>query len=177
VTHADLVKRAAAWLRRKHSVVITEMAAMDAPEEPDTIGFNGGTTTLIECKATRADFRADHKKASRHLSDHCMGAYRYYATPGGLLTLDDLPAGWGLLEPYARGLALRVASKPFYQRNIRGELGLLVSTLRRIGRCANQFEGLSVKAYTYQTKARATVGVCVAEADAAPLFTQEAPRA
>jgi len=159
VTHEELVKRAAAWLRRQHGVVITEMAAMDAPEEPDAIGFCGGTTTLIECKASVADFRADFKKACRQLPDLCMGAYRYYATPKGLLGVGNLPIGWGLLEPHAKGLAVRLASRAFHKRNIHGELGLLISALRRIGRCANQFEGVSVKAYTYKTMSRATLGV------------------
>ena len=60
--HTQLVKRTAAWLRGYHSVVITEMAAMDSSEEADAIGFRGGTTTLVECKTSRADFQADQKK-------------------------------------------------------------------------------------------------------------------
>ena len=172
MTHAERVKRAAAWLRREHSVVITEMAAMDAHEEPDAIGFRGGSTTLIECKATRADFRADQKKVCRipRMAYLCLGERRYYATPKGLLAVDELLPGWGLLEVSGRGLSVRVGSTVFRERSVRGELGLLVSTLRRIGRCANTFEGVSVKAYTYETKARATLGVCLdggADADAA----------
>ena len=68
VTHNDLVESAARWLRKEHSIVITEMSgsgSWNSGEIPDAIGWNdGSTTTLIECKASRSDFLSDRKKAT-----------------------------------------------------------------------------------------------------------------
>lgn len=154
MTHADLVKCAAKWLAKKHSVVITEMSS-GAIEEPDALGFRHGFTTLVECKASRADFHADRQKGERR-----MGDWRYYMTPVGLIDADDIPDGWGLLYANGRGVQVIRAvdeSVGTNEKDLRGEQTLLVSCLRRIGAAAP--EGVSVKCYTMQTKCRATLTI------------------
>jgi hypothetical protein len=70
-------------------------------ERPDALGWDGtGFSTLIECKASRADFLADRRKVFRdvgcwHLG---MGQRRFYMTPPKLLLPADVPERWGLLE-------------------------------------------------------------------------------
>ena len=154
MTHAELVQVAAKWLRARCAVVITEMTS-GAAEQPDAIGFNSYVSTLVECKTSRADFFADRKKLSR------MGYYRYYLTAPGLLQISDIPEGWGLLEVDGRGVTI-VHDPPrnvaIDDRDIGGELSLLVSCFRRLGKLRQEC-CVSVKYYTYVTKNRATLGV------------------
>ena len=98
-THTELVAMGERWLRGSVGcpVVVTELVSM-AAQIPDVIGFTSDTSYLIEVKVSRSDFLADRKKwhQSRGLS---AGNYRWYLAPPGLLCTEDLPHGWGLLEP------------------------------------------------------------------------------
>ena len=154
MTHAELVQRAAKWLEQKHAVVVTEMTT-GALTEPDAIGFRGYWSTLIECKASRADFHANKRKPLKQ-----MGAYRYFMTPPGLVTLADMPDKWGLLETAPRGVRVICEAQQFFDedRDVHGELSMLVSCIRRIGQ-APRPDCVSVKCYTYDTKNRATLGI------------------
>ncbi len=151
MTHAELVALAAAWLRGKHAVVITELTH-GAGEEPDAIGFKGfGDSTLVECKASRSDFRADGKKWFRQNPALGMGKWRYMLAPEGVISADELPERWGLLKPCGRGLRVVKRATPFDFYGRAWEIQMLVSALRRE-------DGVSVKRYTYETKCRATIG-------------------
>jgi len=164
VTHSDLVARAALWLQRKHAVVITEMAH-GAGEEADAIGFTGyGDSTLVECKVSRSDFAADAKKLYRQFPKLGMGKRRYFMVPKGLINVDSIPTGWGLLE--VDGTRVRAArhGMAFPEYAWAWEIQLLVSSLRRP-------DGIAVKRYTYETKCRATIGV-LADAQIAELTRQ-----
>jgi len=161
-THAQLVKKAAQYLRRTgHKVVVTEIGV--AQEEPDAIGFKGGITTVIECKASRPDFLADLKKPYRSEHGTGLGSERIYLTPEGLLDPDELPAGWGLIEMCKRGggwIVSRVRPPLRFdanRRNVAGEQQILVSCLRRIGQDAPR--GVSVSCYTFDTKGTVTLGI------------------
>lgn len=139
LTHSELVKIAKRWLRNteKCSVVISEMASM-AGEEPDAIGWKHGFSTMVECKATRDDFRKDKKKISRVVTDPTinfgMGTFRYYMAPEGLIKEEELPRSWGLLEVGMTGrVRRRIKALQWVQTHvsIRRELGLALSALRR----------------------------------------------
>lgn len=156
MTHAELVSAAARWLaNRGCSVVLTEVKA--AKEIPDAVGWSGryGTSTLVECKVSRADFRADAKKSARLHGG--VGYSRFYLAPEGVLKLNDIPKGWGFLEYKMGKVHLRRASQPFSRRDRTKETRLLISAIRRIGQDVPQ--GVSVRAYKYPTKNTATVGV------------------
>jgi len=150
MTHSELVRLAAKWLAKKHSVVITEMAGQS--EEPDGLGFRGAFSTLVECKATRSDFAADKLKSALR-----MGDKRYYMVPSGLVTVEDCPPDWGLLYASAKRIVMVREAVQMDKKDWRGEQALLISCIRRIGQTTPT--GVSVKFYTYQTKNRATLGV------------------
>jgi len=156
-THSLLVDQAARWLARKgHSVVITEMSH-GGGETADAIGWRGGISTLIECKASRADFFADRHKMFRRMPERGMGGWRYYCAPAGLLKPSELPENWGLLELGAT--ILRETAKPQWigEHSASHEVGLLVSALRRVApKCE---KGISVKVYTMDSLCRATLAV------------------
>jgi hypothetical protein len=158
MSHDELVKRAAAWLRSRCRVVVTEISCA-VSEQPDAIGWNhGGCSYLLECKASRADFRKDADKHFRRLPENGMGMMRYYFTPPGLLAADELPANWGLLEAHTKIVreAVKATRQPY---RAAAEISVLLSALCRIGH--NAPKGVAIKAYTFDGKeaARATLGV------------------
>lgn len=101
--HQHLVAKGERWLRSQGcSVVFADLVANTATgESPDLIGWRGGEThpvsILVEAKVSRQDFREDLKKHFRY-SASGMGDWRFYLVPQGLVTVNELPEGWGLLE-------------------------------------------------------------------------------
>ena len=157
MTHSDLVRSAAMWLRKQRcSVVITEVVG-GATETPDAFGWYGGLSMLIECKVSRSDFLADFKKPARNGSSPSIGLRRYYLCPEGMVAASEVPEKWGLLEINGRGVRKIKESQVFDDADRRGEVGILLSLLRRIG--ANAPDGVSIKCYTYETKNTATLGI------------------
>lgn len=71
--HDALARRAARWLEttRKCALVAVEPVSYKTSQIPDAIGWQAGG--YVEC---------------------------WYLTPPGLVTPDDLPDGWGLLEEH-----------------------------------------------------------------------------
>src|SRR4051812_9421330 len=98
VTHAELVSRAVHWLRHSQRCpAVAFQVCVMCWEQPDAIGWMcDGRSVLLECKATRGDFRRDQEKPHRQLAG--LGNRRFYFTPPGLVRLSELPAGWGLVE-------------------------------------------------------------------------------
>lgn len=135
--HAELVRVVQGWLReRACKIVLAEASTMGTLEEPDVIGWGSalGDSTLVECKASRADFLADKKKPFRQKPDTGMGRRRFYAAPANLIRIDDLPLGWGLLEVLEAGpkrIRETVPCRPFGVWNLRAEVAFLSSALQR----------------------------------------------
>jgi hypothetical protein len=136
MTHADLISSASTWLRisRRHPVVLSDVRTVATSEQPDVIAWkNSGFSTVVECKFSRSDFRRDAKKFFRREEEAGMGYERYFYAPAGVIRLPELPSGWGLLEPDARGRVLLVVkSSAFMRRNERAERSLLVNAVRRV---------------------------------------------
>lgn len=134
MTHKDLVKRARAWLSNsKNCTVVLSELSTSANEIPDGIGFRavGGESTLIECKASRADFLSDYKKIFRRYLEMGMGDYRFFMVPARLVKPEEVPESWGLLEVY--DYQIRVAKEAVRsESNKRAEVTMLVSVLRRL---------------------------------------------
>jgi hypothetical protein len=135
MTHAQLVERAVRWLRvYRCGVVLSEQACVSG-EMPDAIGWKRAShSVLVECKVTRADFLVDRDKPFRLKPGQGVGCERFYLTPPDLVKLEELPAGWGLLE-YRRGRidVLRPSAKNL--RTAKGfgfEMNLLLASLRRV---------------------------------------------
>jgi len=100
-THSGLCAIAGRWLRgRGFGVVFRDgfKAVTDTGECPDAIGWRGAVSVLIECKLSRADFLADRCKPFRSDPLAGMGDWRFYLCPPGVITVEDLPHGWGLLH-------------------------------------------------------------------------------
>lgn len=135
MTHAQLVERAEAWLRRQRCGVVLSEQGCSSGEMPDAIGWKGRNhSILIECKVSRADFLADREKPWRQQPEIALGCERYFAVPKRMLALAELPSGWGLLETSGRELTQTKKSK----RNLRqsegfmNEMNLLLASLRRV---------------------------------------------
>lgn len=131
-THADLVLRAARWLRNTKgcTVVFTEFTATRA-EAPDAIGFQNERSILVECKVSRSDFAAEKNKAARRSPERGMGAERYYLVPAGLMHARELPEKWGLLWIRDGHIQVVRKSRGFPERARINEIRFLVSMLHR----------------------------------------------
>jgi hypothetical protein len=135
MTHGQLVERAVLWLRWYHCGVVLSEQACVSGEMPDAIGWKQACqSVLVECKVTRADFMADRAKPFRLKPDKGVGSERFYLTPPGLVRVEELPPGWGLLE-LRRG---RVETVQVSAKNLRSatgfryEMNLLLASLRRV---------------------------------------------
>ena len=135
MTHAQLVEKAVLWLRwYRCGVVLSEQACVSG-EMPDAIGWKKAChSVLVECKVTRADFLADRGKPFRQKPEKGVGSERFYFTPPDLVKLEELPAGWGLLElRHGRVQMLRSSAKNLRTAiGFRYEMNLLLASLRRV---------------------------------------------
>ncbi len=150
MTHADLVRRAARWLRTTMGcgVVLTEHAA--GREFPDAIGWRRSSSIVVECKVSRSDFIRDRHKPSRAHYGARPGLRCYYLTPPGLLMgrmadgvtpqpFRPLPEGWGLLHAEPREIRVVYPAAPQLESwrddrsadQLRGELTRLYYEVRR----------------------------------------------
>jgi hypothetical protein len=136
VRHAELVDKAVWWLRSRYrcGIVLSEQACASG-EMPDAIGWKGKCrSVLVECKVTRGDFLADGSKPFRCRPELGVGCERYYLAPRGVITVDDLPKGWGLLEYHAREISIVKASARTLRtpEGFLNEMNLLLASLRRV---------------------------------------------
>lgn len=142
-------------------MVVTELCTTG--ETPDALGWRGTHSTLIECKTSRADFVADQKKEFRRCPSLGVGNRRYYMAPKGLLDVRDLPDNWGLLEVWpdvdcdGDGAVCVTRESQHFDAHDKHEVGILLSTLRRVGHGAPRT--VSIKCYTIGSKNVATLGL------------------
>lgn len=161
MNHTDLCNLAVKWLRRPASqggpgcnVAASECTGSYSGEITDAIGFRSvgdeQHSVVVEAKVTRSDFLADANKPHRSGLVAGMGVFRYYLAPTGLIQVEEVPAGWGLIEVSPRG-ALKVRcghtlerplkdlgwrrdySKWRHAHNAEREKALLVRLLARVG--------------------------------------------
>jgi hypothetical protein len=135
MTHARLVSMAVQWLRRyRCGVVLSEQACVSG-EMPDAVGWKRAChSVLVESKVSRADFLADRDKPFRQRPEQGVGCERYYLAPKGLIKIDELPLGWGLLEVCGREIDRVKASAKNLRSAIgfENEMNLLLASLRRV---------------------------------------------
>ncbi|HIH2745211.1 TPA: hypothetical protein ACYLN4_000889 [Burkholderia lata] len=144
--HQQLVTLGERWIKRQgFGVVAAELVTNGTNEQADVVGFRSTCSAVVEAKASRADFLADRKKP--HRSAGGLGVYRFYLCPPGVIELEDLPSGWGLL--YADGQRITEVRRPTgnlwpaygvsvgdwgdfqHQPDERAERGVLYSIARR----------------------------------------------
>lgn len=168
MTHAELVRRAAGWLRTamRCYVVLTEHTA--GWEHPDAIGWRrgGAQSIVVECKVSRSDFLRDRQKSTRSHYSARPGLWCYYLTPPGLLMAMNadgvtpqpfraLPDGWGLLHAEPRRVRVVTRAQPNEEiddrssTQLRLELQRLYQEVRRY-----QVQGLKPQTYAALNRAR-----------------------
>ena len=137
ITHNQLVKQAKKWLEKAHGtkfacgVVLAEFNCT-LPEIPDVIGFNARRSILIECKVSRADFKADKYKSHRQYIRR-IGNYRYFLTLPHVACPEDIDNGWGLLYASDKRIIEVKESEYFSDDSIKAEeWSILYSIVRRL---------------------------------------------
>ncbi|SUB81987.1 Uncharacterised protein [Pragia fontium] len=101
LSHDELCIRAERFLKTNGFGVVFHdkfRANASSGELPDALGFRNGVSCLIEVKCSRSDFQADKKKHFRIKPELGLGDWRFYMCEPGIITVDDLPVGWGLLH-------------------------------------------------------------------------------
>ena len=135
--HAQLVARAADWLRHKYGcgIVLSEQYCATG-EVPDLIAWKASCqSVLVECKVSRSDFLADANKPFRLQPEDALGSKRFYLAPAGMIAPEELPKHWGLLE--CKGCEVEIVVKPG-KLDLRSpvglmkEMSLLLASLRRV---------------------------------------------
>jgi len=135
--HAQLVEYAVEWLRTRYrcGIILSEQYCATG-EVPDAIGWKKQChSVVIECKVSRADFLADRVKSFRQRPEEGLGCERFYLAPAGVIKLEELPQGWGLLELSNR--KIEIGRKP-QRRSMRSDIGLmkemnlLLASLKRV---------------------------------------------
>ena len=164
--HSELVERARLWLmnRQRCELVVTEIS-LTGLNEPDAIGWRQGHSTLIECKASRSDFRADRWKVSRRFEERAVGQERYYLTPKGLLTAEEVGT-WGLLELHGNRI-FTVKESDTFTANKEQEIRFIISIIQRSEKITDGMTGIACRYYTgipgVESKNRATATVAPRE--------------
>jgi hypothetical protein len=136
MTHSRLVDEAVRWLRSscRCGIVLSEQSCSSG-ETPDAIGWKGRNhSVVVECKMSRSDFLADASKPWRIDPDCALGCERYFLAPAGMISCEELPAGWGLLEIRGREVRLTRKSKKNSRtgEGFANEMNLLLASLRRV---------------------------------------------
>lgn len=135
----------------KCTVVVTERSTTNSPEIPDAIGWKSSRhSVLIECKASRADFRKDADKWFRQ-AGLGMGQSRYYMAPLGMIPKEEVPPGWGLLEIVADRVKVTIDCKLLCMDEMRcwAEMPLLIAVVRRL-----QYQNSELRKETRKTRKR-----------------------
>ena len=171
LSHDDLVEIARKWLLKRQappkgsyeggraacSLVITDMTS-GSRETPDAIGWAGwGHSTLVECKVSVEDFKRDQYKCFRQDPKTGAGVTRFYMAPEGLLSVDQLPESWGLIEVDDKGKTRVKKRSEIFETDRRGEIEMMLSLIRRLK--VKPGKHVSIRAYTIEkeTEPRATV--------------------
>jgi len=131
------VKQAKKWLEKAHGnkfacgVVLAEFSCV-LSEIPDVIGFSAYRSILIECKVSRADFKADkYKPCRKHVKK--LGNLRYYLTLPHVACPEDIDNGWGLLYATDKRIIEVKESEYFSDNSIKAvEWSILYSIVRRL---------------------------------------------
>lgn len=135
MTHAQLVEKAVRWLRSYRCGVVLSQQACTSGEMPDAIGWKKAChSVMVECKVARADFLVDREKPWRQKPERGVGSERFYLSLPGLIKVQELPAGWGLLE-FRRGRLEMIQESAKNLRTAVGfryEMNLLLASLRRV---------------------------------------------
>ena len=135
MTHEKLVTAAVVWLRRNGCGVVLSEQSCASGETPDAIGWKRAChSVVVECKISRADFLADREKPFRKKPEKGMGCERFYLVPAGLISANEVPPGWGLLELRGREVVESVVASKKLRTAVgfRYEMNLLLASLRRV---------------------------------------------
>lgn len=137
--HYRLCCEGAKWMRKQewstYHTVAVELCTVNV-ENPDVWGTTGFKSMLIEVKTSRADFLKDKKKIFRtddeEYRKYALGNKRYYLVPKGMVTIEELPTHWGLLEWDGSGISKIKEADEVTCENM-GEVAMLCSIMRREG--------------------------------------------
>ena len=136
VTHPELVQHGARYLRDEgRCCVLAEPSLISGGESPDVISWTvGGVCTVIECKASLSDLRADESKPWRVDPSQGLGDFRYYLFERGAIEEYHVPedSRWGVLlyNPFTEQVRVERAAIRHYRMNYHHQQALLLQAIK-----------------------------------------------
>ncbi len=158
MTHHELCRKTAKRFFKDSKVVLYDYQSFATSEFPDVLCFKNDHTELYEIKVDRSDFLADQNKECRikyknrgyfyhvngeektrwqtlapdlmYIEKPHLGKYRYYVCPVNLISIEELPDGWGLYW-YKNGRFYEKKNSGKWQRNIHEEIAVLTHAMRK----------------------------------------------
>ncbi len=107
MTHEEIVLLADRWLCENGYNLRMCRGKYKFGEKPDAIGWKeDGSSCQIECKVSRSDFKHDKSKWFRK-NNESVCKLRFFMTPPGLVSYDEIPDTWGLIEVEAGNISPR----------------------------------------------------------------------
>jgi len=111
IRHELLSESACAWALRYGFFAVamnTQSAGGSGDSDAVAVGDIRGVRrcAVFESKVSRSDFKADINKRHRGLENNSgwhATSEHWYVTPAGLVSKDEVPEGWGLLEADENG--------------------------------------------------------------------------
>ncbi|SDY95010.1 hypothetical protein SAMN05421736_104296 [Evansella caseinilytica] len=148
--HEHLKRQALYWLKAKMTDLCANEVQLYIRRKKiiaDALGINmtRKEARIIEVKVSRSDFLRDDVLAAPH-GYHQLADYAYLMTPVGLISPEELPKGYGLLEIDEYD-TIRVKRNPVRNRKPRLTLDTLI---KRTGRAATN--AVLFKELTKETK-------------------------
>ncbi|WP_085438416.1 hypothetical protein [Escherichia coli] len=144
-THRELCELACRFLyNHGFRVVFSERfyTWISFGECPDVLGFRNGASCLIDVKCSRSDFLTDRERVFRAEPEKGMGDWRFYLCEPGMIAVEDLPSGWGLLyvvngrvrkvHAWPRNYQWAVVKAKPFRANKQAECDYLFSALRQL---------------------------------------------
>ena len=109
-THQELCEIAELWLKKDMKCCIALNNASGLKENPDAIGWrftygnlNKEGSFIVECKASRSDFKKDKNKLFRINPELGCGNWRYFLVQENLVQPHEIPDKWGLIYVNEKG--------------------------------------------------------------------------
>lgn len=137
MTKSEMIKRAEKWLRNTERCEFVCIKRSALTYHPDLIGYkSNGVTVVVECRSSMDEFLKDRKSwlKKNDDKDRTMGVLRYYFAPKNVLSSDDMPDGWGLIEPFVENIrTIKVSAKRAQTPDILArEFRYLISSVKHI---------------------------------------------
>lgn len=151
ISYYDLCQACSTWIYKSHfkdlmwKYVIIGLKGV-TNKMPDIYAVSGLFSLCVEVKMTRGEFTRSLKKKNNLYYDNGCGTYRYYLCPDGVININELPDGWGLINyNYDEQNLTIVKESTEFDCKYRSDMMILSSFIKKLGIKSQIFNFLEQK--------------------------------